>query len=283
MKFFGYVIGLVAFVILSAFFFPNGFVAQTPIALFLVPLAGIYLGCGIQSINEWVRRPVLLFGKYQRAAGPGLTWIDPIFHKTLADVNVSNMVSTFEIEGIQTHDNVPLTIMATLTMRVAENRVRDYVVNIGNDDDAIEERTQATLAEVIGGGALSAVLENREEFLLKARTELEKKIVTWGVEIIALEVSQITIEDEAIAQAISMKARATKEYEAELARANGQIEIAKKLSEAAKSYTDEAWRLKGLEVLVELTRSGNNNTILIPTELTSALGGQALAALAKRP
>jgi hypothetical protein len=64
-----------------------------------------------------------------------------------------------------------------------------------------------------------------------------------------------------------MKARAMKEAQAELARAEMQAEIVGRLNKAAADLQPAGWRLKTLEVLVELTRSAQNNTILIPANL----------------
>ena len=50
--------------------------------------------------------------------------------------------------------------------------------------------------------------------------------------------------------------------QAELARAEMQSEIVGHLNKAAADLEPAGWRLKTLEVLVELTRSAQNNTIL---------------------
>ena len=76
------------------------------------------------------------------------------------------------------------------------------------------------------------------------------------------------VADESIARSIAMKARAMKEAQAELARAEMQAEIVSRLDRAAADLDPAGWRLKTLEVLVELTPSAQSNTILIPANLT---------------
>jgi regulator of protease activity HflC (stomatin/prohibitin superfamily) len=93
----------------------------------------------------------------------------------------------------------------------------------------------------------------------------------WGVTVTAVEITDIKITDSSIEQAIALKAKAQKEADAELERALRQPEISKHLNAAAQILTADGWRLKGFEVLVEMTRSAENNTILIPTEITSML------------
>ena len=58
-----------------------------------------------------------------------------------------------------------------------------------------------------------------------------------------------------------------KEAQAELARAEMQAEIVARLNKAARDLEPAGWRLKTIEVLVELTRSAQNNTILIHANL----------------
>jgi len=55
--------------------------------------------------------------------------------------------------------------------------------------------------------------------------------------------------------------------QAELARAEMQSEIVGHLNKAAADLEPAGWRLKTLEVLVELTRSAQNNTSCIPANL----------------
>lgn len=271
-----YVLGLV--------FEAANVIKESPLGFFvyLVVLSIIYGLSGINSIMEWNRRPVLLFGKYIKTAGPGLVWIEPLFHRTLDDVNVANMVSSLTVENVQTHDNVPLSIEAVLTMRVREDKVREYTVNLCDNDEAVEQRTQAAVAEVVGSGSINSILGEREKFSEKVEKALTAKVSQWGIEIIALEISNIEIKDEAIANSIAMKARAGKEAEAELLRADMQLQIAQKLSAAGKAYDADARWLKGIETLIELGRSGNNNTIMIPTDLASSLAGSSALAVATK-
>jgi regulator of protease activity HflC (stomatin/prohibitin superfamily) len=85
--------------------------------------------------------------------------------------------------------------------------------------------------------------------------------------VIAVELRDVKITDESIQEAIALKARAAKEAEAEMVRAEAQVAIAKELSLAAKELTTDGWRLKAMETTLELCRSAENNTILVPTEL----------------
>jgi hypothetical protein len=254
------------------------FVANTPGGLpqvgplgYLVGEALFFLLGGINVVNEWKRRPILLFGRYTSTIGPGLAWIEPIFHRRLGDVAVRDVVNELRIGGVQTHDNVPISFNLIMTTRVDSERVRDFIVQVANGFEATRQRALASVTEIVGNHELDDILHNRGQFYSEVRDSLQGKVAAWGVTVIAVELKDLQITDEQIQQAIAMKARAGKEADAELVRAAMQLHIAGKLVEAAEALTPDGWRLKELEVLVELTRSAQNNTLLIPTNLLKGL------------
>jgi regulator of protease activity HflC (stomatin/prohibitin superfamily) len=238
---------------------------------YLLGLAILYLLGGINVVREWERRPIMLFGRYVKTIGPGLEWVDPIFHRRLDDVSVRDVVNELRIGGVQTHDNVPISFNLIMTTRVGEDRIKDFVVQVASGYEATRQRALASVTEIVGNHPLDAILHDRGKFYAEVRDSLQTKVAGWGVIVKAVELKDLQITDEQIQQAIAMKARAGKEADAELVRAAMQLHIAGKLVEAAAALTPDAWRLKELEVLVELTRSAQNNTILVPTTLLKGL------------
>lgn len=244
-----------------------------PVCLAGLPL--IYFLAGINIINEWNRRPVLLFGKYAKTAGPGFCWVDPAFHTVMGDMAVQDVVNELRVENVQTHDNVRLHIVCALTVRLHPDNVRKCVVEVSDAQSAMMQRAVSAITEVVGLNPLDYMLHNRLEFSAKAKESLQSKVENWGLDVRALEIKDFKIADSDIEKSIAMKARAVKEAEAELKRAEMQLQIAAKLKEAAGEFDEATWRLKGMEILVELCRSANNNTILIPSDVMNALASIA--------
>lgn len=249
-----------------------------------------YILVGVNVVKQWDRRPVLRFGKYIRTLEPGLSWVDPLIHSVLDDVFVKDnvialpsgsTVTTTDEDGdevettedryvtVQTADNVGLGLGAVLTFQIVD--VQKSVVNVDDVNAAVLQRALSTLGDFAGRTSLEGILLERDTFCSSITTELGKRVSDWGVMIKAFELPTFVISDAKTAEAISLKARATMEAAAELARAEVQVKVAEALNAAAKTYTPEGRWLKGVEVLVELTRSGENNTILIPTDLTNGL------------
>lgn len=248
-------------------------IKYSPLTLFpfFIGLAVIYVLSGINIVKEWERRPVLLFGKYAKTAGPGFDWIEPAIHTILDDVLVQDVVEELKVENVQTHDNVRVNIIGVLTTRIHPDNVKKYIVEVADASSAVSERANAAVTEVVGRHQLDHILDQRQEFSEEIRKALQVKVQGWGIEVKAVEIKDFKIADTDIEKSIAMKARAVKEAEAELKRAEMQKQIAEQLKEAAHTYDMAAWRLKGLETLIELCRSAQNNTVLIPTELLGVL------------
>lgn len=235
--------------------------------LFVVYLLSLLIN-SVQVVSEWNRRPVMRFGKYHRTLEPGINLINPITQNALDDETIADQIDTLKIESTQTHDNVPMSFVFVLTYRIIKDRVRDYVVNLQDD---WMTRAIATANEQIGARTLDQILNDRETLTVEIRKALQWKVKNWGLDIEALEIQDFQIEDESIQKSIAMKARAQKEAEGELKRAEMQQSIAKELNKAGDVLDAGGWRLKEFETLIELCRSANNNTIVIPTGLGSLM------------
>ena len=249
----------------------NGYGHQPLTILFLVPAAAWYVICGIRVVQEWERVPIMLFGKYLGTLNPGLGWVDPIFFSTLQPINVQDITRDVKVEGAQTKNNIGISVIGLLTFRVDKAKVRNAVVEVHDVLNSVLNRASATLAGVVGTKELNDLLEHREVFTQSIKDQLIPRLENWGVVITAFELKDIIIKDPQIAEAIAMKARADQEAQAELVRADRQKQIAEALNAAASAYSAEGKWLKELEVLIELCRSANNNTIILPANLTQAL------------
>ena len=237
---------------------------------YLVVEVVIYGFSGCNIIRQWDRRPVLFMGgKYSYTAGPGFLWIEPALHLVLRDVPVQDVTVPLKIENVPTADNVRLNLMLVLTTRVED--VQRYTVEVENPHVAVEERAIAAASTIVRKHPLDEFLHQVDQFVQQAGSALSENVKPWGIKVVAVEIKDLKIADPEVERAIAMKARAQKEGEAELTRANYQLQVAHKLKEAAAVFDADTWRLKGLETLIELCRSAQNNTVLIPTELLGSL------------
>lgn len=237
-----------------------------------------YLLKGLHVTNEWERKPMKRWGKYFRTLEPGITWAEPFSSRIIETVEINDQVDNVYVElgmttlpTMQTHDNVPVAFTVILTWRVID--AAKFVLEVQDGHHAVYSRCATLISEQVSRTELDQILHDRKELCLDTKSALQEATLAYGVQVIAIELKDVTITDSGIQEAIALKARATKEGEAELKRASMQSAIAEQLKAAAEVYDEEAWKLKGFETLLELCRSAENNTIMIPTDLVSSLAG----------
>ena len=232
----------------------------------------------INIIKEWERRPVLLFGKYQGTYGPGFVLIEPILHTILSDISVQDIVIEIGTkQQIQTKNNVGVFIEGVLTYCIDAALVRNAVVNVKHVHDAVGERSLSTLTDEGAKQELEGLLEHRDSFCKTIRDELGKRVSEWGVVIKAFELKSFKIADPELEKAIAMKARAEKEGQAEIVRAEMQYKIAQELNKAGDELNENGRYLKDREVFLEMTRSANLTTVVVPTDMMGIISAKALA------
>lgn len=233
----------------------------------------IYLLNGLNIVAEWDRVPVMRFGKYATTLGPGITWLEPFSHRRLDAVDIREEVNAYTMgEGtsLQTHDNVPISFVTMLTSNIDAENVKKYILAF-DGEQTVGNRTLAAVSEVISATELNKLLHEREVVCAAIKALLITRIAHWGINIVAVELRDIKITDESIQEAIAMKARAGKEAEAEMVRAEAQVAIAKELTLAAEELSEGGWKLKGMEVMTEMTRSADNNTVIIPSDIVQGI------------
>lgn len=245
---------------------------RIPLAVYVLGLVGIYGITGFNTINEWNRRPFTRLGRYVGAYGPGLVWIDPVLHHSLGDYGIWDYARDLEIGNLQSHDNVPLSMTIVITYRYMKDKLQDAVVNVESPWKAVNKRALSAVAAAVANAELDQILHSREKLQTEITQSVRDMVGTWGLHISAVEIKDVKITDEGIQEAIAMKARASKEADAELVRAKMQGRIAAELNTAAAVYNADGRWLKQLETMLELCRSAENNTVLLPTELLSILG-----------
>jgi regulator of protease activity HflC (stomatin/prohibitin superfamily) len=232
----------------------------------------LYVLSGIKITNQWERRPIKRFGKYIRTLGPGFAWVEPFFTSVIETVDMQDQVDSVyqelgykDLPTLQTHDNVPISFTVILTWKVVD--AARFVLEVQDGHDAVYQRCLTIISEFASNTELDQILHERQALYGRIGKPLQDAISGWGAEVIAIEIKDVSIVDSGIQEAIAMKARAQKEGEAELTRAKMQAQIAEQLKEAAAVYDADAWKLKGFETLLELCRSSQNNTVMIPTDL----------------
>jgi regulator of protease activity HflC (stomatin/prohibitin superfamily) len=111
---------------------------------------------------------------------------------------------------------------------------------------------------------LDDILAKRADINLEIREILDERTEQWGVQITAVEIKEIALPQE-MKRAMARQAEAERERRAKIIIAEGELQAAEKLTQAAAQIGSQpaALQLRLYQTLVEIS-SERNNTIVVP-------------------
>jgi regulator of protease activity HflC (stomatin/prohibitin superfamily) len=189
------------------------------------------------------------------------------------------MVIDVAKQRVVTRDNVTVDVDAVVYYRVFEPL--KAVVQVQNYVYATTLLAQTTLRDILGQVELDELLSKREDLNKRLQTVLDLATDPWGI-----KVSGVTIKDvalpETMLRAIAKQAEAERERRSRIIIAEGELQAAKKMREAAEQYQEApiSLRLRELQTLTEIARE--KNLIIVPSGEMGGVAGIAKA-VQKRP
>ncbi len=224
----------------------------------------------IRIAYEWQRAVVLRLGRFQRLGGPGLYVVIPLLESVPVVIDNRIQTTTIAAEQALTRDTIAVGVDAIVFWQVTDAKAA--AINIANYREAIERVAQTTLREMIGSTELSGLLSDRHATDAKLRESITSKTIGWGVTATSVEIRDVAIPKE-LQDAMSRQAQAEREKDARVTLASAEQEIARQVLEAAHLYDSNptALRLRQMNLLYEMNKD-RGATVLIPTEMASALG-----------
>jgi regulator of protease activity HflC (stomatin/prohibitin superfamily) len=237
-------------------------------------LAIVFLWMAVKIVNEYERVVVFRLGRLVDARGPGLVLIIPVIERA---VRMDMRVVTLDVppQDVITRDNVTVKVDAVVLFRVVDaNRakvaVEDYI-------RATSLLSQTTLRSVCGQAELDELLSDREKINEKIQTSLDADTEPWGIKVAKVEVKQLDLPQE-MQRAMAKQAEAERERRAKVTNAEGELQAAQKLAEAAAILDREpaALTLRYLQTLREIATENNSTTIFpVPIDLLKSFIGRS--------
>ncbi|WP_341705467.1 slipin family protein [Ferrovibrio sp.] len=230
----------------------------------VVVLVVIFLAAAIRILREYERGVVFTLGRYTGVSGPGLIILIP-FVQQMVRIDLRTIVLDVPSQDIITHDNVSVNVNAVLYFRVVEPekaviQVADYLAATG-------QLAQTTLRSVLGKHDLDELLAERDRLNNDIQEILDTQTDAWGIKVANVEIKHVDI-DESMIRVIARQAEAERERRAKVINAEGELQAAHKLLEAAEimSGRPEAMQLRYLSTLASIGTQ-NNSTIVFPFPL----------------
>jgi regulator of protease activity HflC (stomatin/prohibitin superfamily) len=243
-----------------------------PIIGAIVVLVLFFLVNAIKVVREYERGVIFRLGRLVDAKGPGLIIIIPIIDKM---VRVSLRTITLDVppQEVITKDNVSTQVNAVLFFRVIDPNAA--VVEVQNYIEATRQIAMTTLRSVLGGFELDQVLGEREKINMQLQQIVDEQTDPWGIKVVNMEIKDVKLPND-MQRAIARQAEAERDRRAKVINAEGELQAATKLGEAAAimERNPSSLQLRYLQTLNDISAE-NASTIVfpVPIELLSWLKG----------
>ena len=237
----------------------------------LIFLAIILLGLlrsMIKIVREYERAIIFRLGRLLGAKGPGIFIILPILDQ-LRVVDLRLFTLDIPKQRIITKDNITVDVDAVVYFRVGDPinaviKVQDYI-------NASSLIAQTTLRDVLGQVEFDDILSKRDELNRKIQVILDEVTEPWGIKVTSVAIKDAAIPEN-MQRAIAKQAEAEREKRSRIIIAEGELQAAKTMAEAAAQYSKDpaAMRLRELQTWAEIARE--KNLIVVTEGGTAGLG-----------
>ena len=267
---------------MSGFEYIFGVVPVVVIAIFV-------FASSVRILREYERAVIFRFGRRANAifnpggdgSGPGLLLLVPLIDK-MVKVSLRTITMDVPSQDVITKDNVTIKVNAVIFFRVLDANkaiiaVEDYLY-------ATSQLAQTTLRSVLGQEELDDLLASRDKINAQLTRIIDEHTTPWGVKVTAVEVKNVDLPQD-MQRAMSKQAEAERERRAKVINADGELQAAAKLSEAAEVLTrfPAALQLRYLQTMREIASERNTTTFFpLPIDLFTPLL-RALGAAAEPP
>ena len=224
----------------------------------------IILAYSIRILREYERGVIFRLGRLVGAKGPGLILLIPVIDKM---VKVSLRVVTMDVpeQDIITRDNVTVRVNAVVYFRVIDSV--KAIVAVENFLYATSMMSQTTLRAVLGQVELDTLLSERDKLNERLQKIIDEDTEPWGIKVTKVEVKNVDLPQE-MQRAIAKQAEAERERRAKVIHAEGELQAATKLRQAADEISKQpsAMQLRFLQTLTEIATE-KNSTIVFPVPI----------------
>ena len=229
------------------------------VLLLIIALA--LVAASLRILREYERAVVFTLGRFWMVKGPGLIVLIP-FIQQMVRVDLRTVVLDVPPQDVITRDNVSVKVNAVVYFRVLDPQ--RAIIQVANFLEATSQLAQTTLRAVLGKHELDELLAERDRLNLDIQRILDAQTDAWGIKVATVEIKHVDI-DPTMVRAIARQAEAERERRAKVIHADGELQAAEKLSQAARVLAQEpqAIQLRYLETLTVIA-ADKNSTIVFP-------------------
>ncbi|HEX9492342.1 MAG TPA: slipin family protein [Thermoanaerobaculia bacterium] len=242
---------------------------------------GLILAMSPRIAKQWEKGVVLRLGKFVGLRGPGLFWVVPLIDSLSSWIDQRVITTSFAAEQTLTSDTVPVNVDAVLFWMVYD--AEKAALEVQEYKEAVSWAAQTALRDIIGRTGLTDLLRGRERIEEQLQDLIDQRCNPWGVSVQSVEMRDVIIPD-ALQDAMSREAQASREKQARIILGQAEVEIAKLFKEASVSYHENptALHLRAMNMLYEGLKE-KGALMLVPSSAVESMGmGGLLGAAALR-
>ena len=238
--------------------------------LVVVALLVVLLMTRLRVNQPYERALVFRLGRLAAVRGPGLFVLLPLVDR-MERVDLRTRVETFSGQELVTKDGLTLKIDFVLWLRVVD--AEKAILEVANWWDAVSRAAETAMRDVVGQRMLSELLAERAAVNERIKAALDQSTERWGVAAERVEIKDIDIPPS-MQRAMAREAEAVREKSARVIKAEGELEAATKLNEAANLLSPSALKVRELQTISEVGAEKNSVIVMVPME---AISGSATA------
>jgi regulator of protease activity HflC (stomatin/prohibitin superfamily) len=227
---------------------------------FLILLAVLVIA-SFRILREYERGVVFMLGRFWKVKGPGLILVIPGIQQ-MVRVDLRTVTMDVPSQDVISRDNVSVKVNAVIYFRVVDPQ--KAIIQVENFLVATSQLAQTTLRAVLGKHELDEMLAEREKLNVDIQQTLDVQTDAWGVKVSNVEIKHVDL-NESMVRAIARQAEAERERRAKIIHAEGELQAAEKLLQAAQMLArqPEAMQLRYMQTLTQIA-SDKSHTIVFP-------------------
>ncbi len=236
--------------------------------LVLLFIAVILFFMCVKVVTEYDRGVIFRLGRCTGVRGPGVILLIPILER-MVKVSLRTVTQEIPAQKIITKDNVSIDIAAVTYFHIVDPK--KSVIAIENVYDAVNQISQTTVRNVVGQFTLDQLLSRTADINEKIKNVIDTHTEPWGVEVTAVEIKDINLPEN-MQRAMAREAEAERERRAKIVAAEGELQAAEKLGQAADLIGKHpvALQLRTLQTMAEISTE-KNSTIIFPAQFMTTV------------
>ena len=221
----------------------------------------LFVAASIKILREYQRGVIFLLGRFWKVKGPGLIIVIPGIQQ-MVRVDLRVIVMDIPSQDVISRDNVSVKVNAVVYFRVIDPE--KAIIQVEDFFMAVSQLAQTTLRSVLGQHELDEMLAERDKMNSDIQSILDQQTDAWGIKVANVEIKHIDL-DESMVRAIAKQAEAERVRRAKVIHAEGEMQAAEKLTEAAGTLAaqPQAIQLRYLQTLTEIA-TDRSSTIVFP-------------------